>query len=79
MKVVHILWRVYRLAVFPALYTLSGGGPQVGCRHQPSCSVYAVQVIERDGWFKGVFLAIFRVLKCNPFFKGTLGTNKNGS
>jgi len=40
------------------------------CRHYPSCSVYAVEALEKHGFFKGSYLAAFRVLKCNPLFKG---------
>ena len=40
------------------------------CRYIPSCSVYAVQAIEKYGPQKGLWLAIKRVLRCNPFSKG---------
>ena len=40
------------------------------CRFYPVCSVYAIQSIERFGLFKGLFLAILRVIRCNPFFRG---------
>lgn len=41
------------------------------CRHTPTCSNYAIEALERYGFFKGSFLAIIRILKCNPF--GTYG------
>ena len=37
------------------------------CRFIPSCSAYAVEAIERFGAFKGTGLAIWRVLRCNPW------------
>ncbi len=40
------------------------------CRFYPTCSNYAVQAIETHGAFKGTFLAIFRILRCNPLFAG---------
>ena len=40
------------------------------CRFYPVCSVYAIKSIERFGVFKGLFLSILRVLRCNPFFRG---------
>jgi hypothetical protein len=40
------------------------------CRYFPTCSEYAVEAIERYGPAKGLGLAIRRVLRCNPFFKG---------
>ncbi|MEG0252005.1 MAG: membrane protein insertion efficiency factor YidD [Christensenellaceae bacterium] len=40
------------------------------CRYTPTCSAYAIQAVNKYGAFKGSFLAIKRVLRCNPFFKG---------
>ena len=40
------------------------------CKHQPTCSNYAIGVINEMGLFKGIFLATKRILKCNPFNKG---------
>lgn len=40
------------------------------CRFQPSCSQYALTAIERFGAFKGGGMALWRVLRCNPFGKG---------
>ncbi len=46
--------------------------PHLGarCRFYPTCSQYAVEAIETHGAFKGFFLALFRILRCNPLFKG---------
>ena len=43
-------------------------GPR--CRYTPTCSAYAFTAIERFGPFKGTALAIWRVLRCNPFSRG---------
>jgi uncharacterized protein len=40
------------------------------CRFSPTCSVYAVEAIERFGLLKGGLLAVKRILRCNPYFKG---------
>jgi uncharacterized protein len=40
------------------------------CRFYPSCSNYAIQAIQKHGFWKGIFLAIKRVLKCHPFHEG---------
>ena len=40
------------------------------CRYYPSCSVYAIQAIERYGVIKGTAKAVWRILRCNPFSKG---------
>lgn len=40
------------------------------CRYIPTCSQYAVEAIEKYGPFKGTYLALKRILRCNPFSKG---------
>lgn len=40
------------------------------CRFTPSCSQYAVEAISTYGAFKGIFMAIWRILRCNPFCAG---------
>ena len=40
------------------------------CRFQPTCSQYAYTAIERFGALKGGWLAIRRLLRCNPFCRG---------
>lgn len=37
------------------------------CRFTPSCSEYARQAIIKHGPFKGLYLAIWRILRCNPW------------
>ncbi|MDU1414453.1 MAG: membrane protein insertion efficiency factor YidD [Clostridium sp.] len=40
------------------------------CIYEPTCSVYAIQAIEKYGAFKGGFMAIKRILRCHPFHEG---------
>jgi uncharacterized protein len=40
------------------------------CKYHPSCSSYAIGVIERYGILRGVVLAVWRVLRCNPWSHG---------
>ena len=40
------------------------------CRFTPTCSAYAMEAIEKYGAIKGGFLALKRLLRCNPFYKG---------
>jgi len=55
------------------------------CRHLPTCSQYAVEAIDIHGPFQGFWLALKRVLRCNPW--GSSGydpvppktTGKNGT
>ncbi|MBR5322918.1 MAG: membrane protein insertion efficiency factor YidD [Clostridia bacterium] len=40
------------------------------CRFYPTCSQYAIEALEIHGFFKGSILAIWRILRCNPFCRG---------
>ncbi|MCL2695747.1 MAG: membrane protein insertion efficiency factor YidD [Clostridiales bacterium] len=40
------------------------------CRFDPTCSHYAREAIETHGAAKGTWLALLRLLRCNPLFKG---------
>lgn len=37
------------------------------CRYTPTCSQYAKEAITKYGPFKGGWLALKRILRCNPF------------
>ncbi len=43
---------------------------QPSCIYTPTCSSYALQALERFGFFKGGYLSIRRILRCHPFAKG---------
>jgi putative membrane protein insertion efficiency factor len=53
---------VYQRVISPAL-------PR-RCKYEPTCSAYAVQAIERYGVARGIVLAVWRLLRCNPFSRG---------
>ena len=40
------------------------------CRFYPTCSSYAYEDYSKYGFFKGTYLTVWRVLRCNPFCKG---------
>ena len=40
------------------------------CRFSPTCSQYAYEAISNYGIWKGGWLALWRLLRCNPFNKG---------
>jgi len=44
--------------------------PQGTCRFSPTCSAYAIGAVEEWGIIIGSFLALRRILRCNPFGKG---------
>ena len=40
------------------------------CRFTPTCSAYALEALHKYGAIKGGWLALKRLLRCNPFYKG---------
>lgn len=40
------------------------------CRYYPTCSEYGYEAIERYGILKGSLLALWRILRCNPWSAG---------
>ncbi len=52
----------YKGAVSPLLPSL--------CKFHPTCSMYAVEAVERHGVRKGLWLAVKRLLRCRPFSPG---------
>ena len=55
--------RLYQVLVSPVM------APNT-CRFYPSCSHYGFQAIYKYGIFKGSFMAVWRLLRCNPFNPG---------
>ena len=52
------------------LYQKIPGPGHGACKYHPTCSNYAIEALEIHGALKGSFLAIGRLLRCNPFSKG---------
>ena len=63
---------VRRLAVLPIRAYQLLLSPMVGqrCKYYPSCSEYAAQAINRYGILRGLVLAGWRLLRCNPWSRG---------
>lgn len=40
------------------------------CRFTPSCSAYALEAFEKRGFFVGMILTVWRILRCNPYCAG---------
>ena len=55
---------------FIKLYQRIPGPWHNNCKHQPTCSNYAIGVLNEFGFFKGSYLMIKRILKCKPWNKG---------
>ena len=49
---------------------LSGMKGGCTCKYYPTCSQYGLEAIEKYGALKGRALAVWRILRCNPFSKG---------
>jgi putative membrane protein insertion efficiency factor len=68
------VWNWPRLALLGLIrlyqMTLSKALPPDTCRFYPSCSHYGYQAVYKYGIFKGGVMAIWRVLRCNPFNPG---------
>ena len=60
----HILIKLIKL------YQKIPGNFHNSCKFIPTCSNYAIEAINEYGSIKGSFMAIKRILKCNPFNKG---------
>jgi putative membrane protein insertion efficiency factor len=57
--IVLAIIRFYQRAISPML--------PPSCRFQPTCSEYACEAVDKYGILKGGRLAIWRILRCNPF------------
>jgi uncharacterized protein len=68
------VWNLPRLALLGLIrlyqMTFSRTMPPDTCRFYPSCSHYGYQAVYKFGFFKGGALAVWRVLRCNPFNPG---------
>ena len=61
-KLLLALIRFYRHHISPLT--------PANCRFRPTCSQYAHEAIEKYGAWKGGCMAVKRLLRCHPFYKG---------
>ena len=40
------------------------------CRFVPSCSAYAIEAFQKRGFFVGLIMSVWRILRCNPYCEG---------
>lgn len=64
------LIRLYQKTLSPDHGPLKSLFPHGYCKYNPTCSDYSYQAIEKYGLLKGIPMAIWRVLRCNPWSKG---------
>lgn len=62
-KILIFMIKLYQKYISPLKRTPS-------CIYIPSCSLYALEALEKYGAIKGTYLAVRRVLRCHPFHKG---------
>ena len=60
--------RVTRVALMPFV-AMTSVTPRV-CRYEPTCSHYAEQAVRRHGVVRGLGMAGWRLLRCNPWSDG---------
>ena len=61
-KLAVTLIKLYQKIISPLL--------GANCRFYPTCSQYALEAIEKYGFFKGGWMALRRILRCHPFHPG---------
>lgn len=67
-RVVLALHRAYKYVLSPLLHAV--GGVTGACRFQPTCSEYAAIAVSEYGIVRGGWMALLRVLRCQPLCKG---------
>lgn len=60
-----LLIRFYQIVISPPLHFIMG--PTGGCRFTPTCSQYTLEAIQFHGFFKGSWLGVKRIVRCNPW------------
>ncbi|HQU62359.1 MAG: membrane protein insertion efficiency factor YidD [Nitrosomonas sp.] len=61
-RLVIALIRLYQYCISPMI--------PPSCRFTPTCSQYACEALAKHGFFCGMRLSIWRILRCNPWCKG---------
>ena len=61
-RVLIFLIQCYRTYISPMKTTK--------CPYYPTCSTYGLEAVKKYGAWKGGCLALWRILRCNPFSKG---------
>lgn len=60
--IVIFIIRLYQMLISPYMAP--------SCRFTPTCSQYAIEAVQRFGFFKGLRLAIRRITSCHPWHEG---------
>jgi uncharacterized protein len=66
---VTVLRRVFVAPILAYQRVISPAIPR-RCKYEPTCSAYAVRAVEEYGILRGLVLAGWRLLRCNPWSHG---------
>lgn len=69
-NIVAFLVKIYQKLLSPDHGLFRFFFPHGYCKYQPSCSQYAHDSLKKHGLVKGLFKAVWRVLRCNPWSDG---------
>jgi uncharacterized protein len=61
-KTLILFIRGYQVSISPLL--------PASCRYHPTCSVYAIEAVQRYGALRGGWMAMKRIGRCHPFRPG---------
>ena len=64
-RLVRVFIRIYQCTLSPLLVLV--GGPDSGCRFEPTCSAYFLEAVERHGFWQGTWLGLKRIARCQPW------------
>lgn len=59
--------KIYQKTISPDHGWFRARFPYGYCRYYPSCSQYTIDSLREHGVTKGLWLALKRIIKCNPF------------
>lgn len=65
-----LLIKIYQKTISPDHGIFRSAFPNGYCRFYPSCSQYGFEVIKKRGLIVGLPLALWRVVRCNPWNQG---------
>ncbi len=65
MFLIRFMIRTYQLTISPVLAWLVGPGG--GCRFEPTCSQYFLDAVEAKGVWRGSWMGVKRLARCNPW------------
>ncbi len=61
-KIIILMIKFYRKYISPL--------KRPSCIYTPTCSLYALEALDKYGAIKGTYLTVRRILRCHPFHRG---------